>query len=153
MKTEFFKLSEWFKRVDIDIRRGGKYLTRWHIIPRNKRFNIYLHKFHESDDTSFGLHDHPWNFFSIVLWGEYVEERQHNQGKWMKLRRMGSMAFRWAESVHAVYLMKKKPVWSLVFTGRKRRTWGFHSVYGFIPHYQIGRGFFEEEECEMRKGE
>ena len=38
---------------------GKNYLSRWHIIPRNRYFNIYLHKFVGSDDDR-ALHDHPW---------------------------------------------------------------------------------------------
>lgn len=48
------------------------YLLRWHLIPRNAVFNIYLHKFLRDDDDR-ALHDHPWPWCSILLRGEYAE--------------------------------------------------------------------------------
>lgn len=48
------------------------YLLRWFLIPRNRWFNIYLHKFCRDDDDR-ALHDHPWWFVSIMLQGSYVE--------------------------------------------------------------------------------
>ncbi len=44
------------------------YLYRWYVIPRNRRLNIYLHKFGASDDQSNGLHDHRWDFISMATW-------------------------------------------------------------------------------------
>ncbi len=50
------------------------YLWRWHLIPRNKLFNIYLHVFVGDDDATF--HDHPFNSWSLCLWGRMREYRQ-----------------------------------------------------------------------------
>ncbi|SID67872.1 Protein of uncharacterised function (DUF550) [Mycobacteroides abscessus subsp. abscessus] len=46
------------------------YLLRWYVIPRNRWLNIYLHKFLRDDDDR-ALHDHPWWFVSLMLWGQY----------------------------------------------------------------------------------
>lgn len=56
-----------------DARGDGEepYLTRW-IICKFKHFHLYLYKFHRSDSDD--LHDHPWDFISIVLWHGYIEE-------------------------------------------------------------------------------
>lgn len=54
---------------------GGEerpYLLRWYVIPRNRGLNVYLHKFLRDDDDR-ALHDHPWWFVSVMLWGQYVE--------------------------------------------------------------------------------
>ncbi len=51
---------------------GEVYLNRWHLIPKNRWFNIYLHHFLRSDDDR-ALHDHPWWNASILLTGEYTE--------------------------------------------------------------------------------
>lgn len=47
------------------------YLHRWYIF-RSKRLGVFLHKFVRSDEDR-ALHDHPWNFFGIVLKGGYME--------------------------------------------------------------------------------
>lgn len=37
---------------------ANPYLLRWWVIPRNRFFNVYLHKFLRDDDDR-ALHDHP----------------------------------------------------------------------------------------------
>ena len=48
------------------------YLRRWHLLPRNRLFNVYLHNFCRSDDDR-ALHDHPWVNMSVLLSGSYME--------------------------------------------------------------------------------
>lgn len=69
------------KIIMLDGIDGGpkrEYLWRWHIIPRNRWFNIYLHKFAHGDDDR-ALHDHPWPSASLILDGRY---REHTS-EWM----------------------------------------------------------------------
>jgi hypothetical protein len=47
-----------------------------------------------------------------------------------------SILWRPAPSVHRLELLEGKTAWSLVFTGPKRREWGFHTVCGFIPWFR-----------------
>lgn len=63
------------KIIMLDGIDGGpkrEYLWRWHMIPRNRWFNIYLHKFAHGDDDR-ALHDHPWASASLILDGRYIE--------------------------------------------------------------------------------
>lgn len=52
-----------------------EYLHRWHIIPRNPWFNIYLHHFLRGDDDR-ANHDHPWWSCSLLLTNMYREHTQ-----------------------------------------------------------------------------
>jgi hypothetical protein len=133
---------------------GVPYMVRRAI---NTRFGgVKLHHILRSDDDR-DLHDHPWSFLSIILWGGYFEHRPtqwcENCGRSMiGLNRFcnaggahhhaltektwhgpGSVLWRPAPSVHRLELPAGKTVWSLVFTGPKRREWGFHTICGFIP--------------------
>lgn len=47
-----------------------KYLIRWTLFTC-KWFSIKIHKALQSDRGP--LHDHPWNYISIILWGGYYE--------------------------------------------------------------------------------
>jgi hypothetical protein len=61
--------------ITLDGVNGGErrpYLTRWHLIPRNRWLNLYLHKFVHGDDER-ALHDHPWASASLILEGRYIE--------------------------------------------------------------------------------
>ncbi len=108
-----------FKRPP-DLIIGKKYLSRWYVIPHNRLFNIYLHKFESSDDDR-ALHDHPWYSMSILFSGEIKE----HSFKRVRLIPWLWPVFRTAKFAHRLELMKG-PVWTLFITGPVLRTWGFH---------------------------
>src|ERR1700756_4330698 len=85
---------------------GDLYLRRWHVIPRNRWFNIYLHHFLRSDDDR-ALHDHPWWNCSILLRGRYVEVTSSGT----HLRCPFRPVWRRAEAAHRVELIAGRPVW------------------------------------------
>ena len=93
------------------------YLDRTYII-QTPWFGIMFHRIFRPDRQR-DLHDHPWNFLSFVLRGSYIEDSPHG----VKLRRW--INWKWAEDRHSICEVSRSPVWTLVFTGRKRRTWGF----------------------------
>lgn len=105
------------------------YLRRWWIIPRNKKFNIYLHHFIQSDDDR-ANHDHPWWNISIVLRGQYFE---HVEGHYIRRHRgRGAIVFRRATLAHHVELWNEEPCWTLFITGPVKREWGFHCPTGWV---------------------
>lgn len=109
---------------------GENYLFRWHLIPRNPLFNIYLHRFMESDDSR-ALHDHPWHSVSILLKGSYREHFKDGP----KLREAFQIFGRKAATAHRIEVVDG-PVWTLFITGRKVREWGFHCPKGW-RHWKI----------------
>lgn len=109
---------------------GNDYLQRWFVIPRNRFFNIYLHRFLRSDYDR-ALHDHPWLNMSILLDGEYVEHTIPQGGINLKKRYVtGDIKMRGARSAHRVELTNG-PCWSLFITGPRVREWGFHCPAGW----------------------
>ena len=103
---------------------GGEaspYLRRWHVIPRNRFMNIYLHQFLRDDDDR-ALHTHPyaWNC-SILLRGRYDEHLPTG----VKSRRAPGFVFRWGEAAHRVVLPEGRPCWTLFITGPRVREWFF----------------------------
>jgi hypothetical protein len=105
---------------------NGVYLHRWYIIPKNRWFNIYLHKFQRSDDDR-ALHDHPWVSCSFLLKGEILEHHQNGTrhvSRWFPV-------FRTAKFAHRIELVKG-PVWTIFITGPKTRTWGFYTQRGWL---------------------
>jgi len=104
------------------------YLFRWFVIPRNRWFNIYLHKIVRSDDDR-ALHDHPWLNCSIVLKGGYIEIT----GKKWLWRGAGSIVFRRAKALHRLAIHSAVPVcWTLFITGPRIRDWGFACPKGWV---------------------
>lgn len=150
--------------ADFIIMQSGKpYMHRWWVIPRNKIFNIYLHKIVQSDDDR-ALHDHPWWNVSILLKGGYYEHTPHR----VYWRTAGGIYFRKATASHRLELDTRHcrlfhgganatedqalaceeydilPCWSLFITGSKIREWGFHCKTGW-RHWREFTGVKEGE--------
>jgi hypothetical protein len=104
-------------------------LKRWRII-QTPRFAVFLHK-HFKPDPSRDLHDHPYNFWTWILKGDYSEDR--DRGRVIVWRR-GSLHFMKAEWPHSIRALSRVPTWSLLFVGRRRRIWGFYTDNGWVPY-------------------
>lgn len=104
------------------------YLLRWYVIPRNRWFNIYLHKLVRDDDDR-ALHDHPWWNLSIILKGSYYEVTPEAAGIW---RRRGNVVLRSPTAAHRLFLPGWEACcWTLFLTGPRIREWGFHCPQGW----------------------
>jgi hypothetical protein len=99
------------------------YLHRWHVIPRNRLFNIYFHNFLRSDDDR-ALHDHPFVNLSIILDGCYVEHTAHDQ----ELLLEGQVKFRSSGKFAHRIELRFGVCWTLFITGPRYRNWGFNCV-------------------------
>jgi len=110
-----------------DVKIGDNYLWRWWLIPRNRFFNIYLHRFGRSDDDR-ALHDHPWFSVSLLLKGEMIEHN-HNGIRYIPWL---LPIFRTAKFAHRLELVKG-PVWTVFITGPRIRSWGFYCPQGWRP--------------------
>lgn len=118
------------------------YMQRWWVIPRNKIFNIYLHKISADDDDS-ACHDHPWCNISIPLKGKILEHRYGKKSRYMKPFRI---YFRRPKSAHMLEIGRKmntepngKYAWTLFITGPKVREWGFLCPNGWV-HWEVFTG-------------
>lgn len=136
---------------------GIRYLERWWVIPRNRIFNLYLHRFVNHDDPR-ALHDHPWWNCSYILGLDsairfnfkddirgYFEVLPADQKTIPKIaaykveRYAGQMLFRTGGDAHRVVLHTSTdriggdplPVWSLFITGPVYRKWGFWCPWGW----------------------
>jgi len=104
---------------------ANPYLLRWYLIPRNRVFNVYLHRFLRSDDDR-ALHDHPWPNVSLLLAGAYTEHTIRAGG--INVRTVlaaGDLKLRGPRSAHRVEL-HAGTCWTLFVTGPRVREWGFH---------------------------
>lgn len=143
------------------------YLRRFFIYPRNKVFKklaprIYLHKFYRGDEDPH-LHDHPWPFTSLILTRGYWEETpfvfmdpnltDDQIDKSIQLYVPGtndarrqiwyprfSLLRRPAIWRHRVVLQGTKPVWTIVRTGVKERSWGFWVADKLCPWKEYNNG-------------
>jgi len=110
--------------------KGQEYMQRWWVIPRNRIFNIYLHRFlHDDEDEA--LHDHPWFNASFILKGTYTEWSIKAGGVHSKrIAKEGSFKVRMPHTAHRIALHDGE-CWTLFMTGPVIRTWGFHCQNGW----------------------
>lgn len=123
------RLEQWARRYmerrPPDVTIGNRYLLRWHVIRKNRVFNIYLHRVIQSDDDR-ALHDHPWVSLSWILSGSYRERMVSGS----RILETGDRAMRGARTAHRLEVVSS-PVISLFITGPKVREWGFHCPQGW----------------------
>lgn len=114
----------------------GPLLIRYYLFVC-QRFSIYIHFLVRSDDVR-ALHDHPWNFWTLILAGCYWEETPADPACWYsgwRLVRAGNFLYRPATWIHR--LRMSAPCWTLVFHTRTKRSWGFIEDSGetdFLGH-------------------
>jgi hypothetical protein len=122
------------ERADIGI-SGDVYMTRWFLVggPVSAGRRVYLHFFHRSDHER-ALHDHPWPFVSLVLWPGYFEWTV-GAGKVTHCTWYGPLSIlrRRATWQHRVQVLSGRGCWTVVWIGRKERSWGFWCRRGWVP--------------------
>ena len=118
------------RRIIKDRESNEDYLERYYLFLRDRKdfpFNIFLHKFLKSDPDE--LHDHPWDFITIILRGGYWEHT--TKGKFWK--KPFSIHYRKATDLHRIELDKKvNDVWTLFIPLRRKREWGFKTDKGWV---------------------
>ena len=130
----FLKLLERLgrKRIVMDRVNNEPYLERYYLFLKDRErfpFNVFLHKFLKSDPDD--VHDHPWNYATVILRGGYWEWTpqfdQHGQkvGEIAAWRSPGHFRVCAANSYHRIELDPNVTCWTLFMPGRKQRDWGF----------------------------
>jgi hypothetical protein len=130
--TLFVVKEIWSKEGVLHFRRFRLIATPW--------FNIYLHNILKSDEDAHP-HDHPWHFYSLILWGGYseawlgaYEDWKFWEGRPLRVskRTPGSLVYHHAKDFHKITLLKDS-AWTLVFTfGKRRPSWGYQTPQGWI---------------------
>tara|TARA_X000000368_G_scaffold410160_1_gene393204 strand:- start:1448 stop:2188 length:741 start_codon:yes stop_codon:yes gene_type:complete len=137
------------KMVIMDREGNDPYLIRYYMLHIDRDdnggfpFNIFIHKFVKGDDAD--KHDHPWDYFTLILNGGYYEEYEKIvDGRKLTLydyRYPGFFQFVKSTHTHRVVLPTKTimvmgqgtshPVtkteccWTLFIPFKKNREWGF----------------------------
>ena len=135
------------KRI-IQDRFGRDYMHRYYLCFKEKinAFdtvkpypNIFIHKLLLSDEDR-DVHDHPWNYLTVILAGGYTEwtpvfdrhgVKIGERGTW---RGPGSIIWRRATSFHRLEM--STPTWTLFIHGWRTREWGFLTKQGWVDRIQ-----------------
>lgn len=113
-------------------------MTRY-ILRTNENGGKYLHLFHRSDQDR-ELHDHPWDFWTYIIWPGYWEHTPHGVFR----RYPGELLWRPAHFRHRVQTINEGKSLSMVWVGPKVQTWGFFNGDEKTDWQQ----FFKDKGCE-----
>lgn len=136
-----------FRRLTLRRADNQVYLNRWGLA-HDRIGGVLLHKM-EAPDPGVDLHDHPWWFVSIILWGGYTEQRAPireaplfakladaypdgctrgvvEQRHWLSAQVMR------LDECHTITDLTRRTSWSIVFKGPRRRSWGFYMPDGYL---------------------
>ncbi len=125
---------------------GSSYMSRWCLIPKNRFFNIYLHRFTGPDQRV--MHDHPWISLGYVLYGRLYEAFAKNATDEVRYRwiNSGKWTYRNSKFLHYLHLSRNTPcVWTIFITGPKIKSWGFLTKDGWRPWKKVIANFNENE--------
>lgn len=114
----------------------SEYMRRW--IFQHPFGTIRLHNIRQPDADP-DLHDHPFDFVSVILRGGYHElvpipggSPIHGPFQVIEVE-AGCLSFRRSTDAHRIVSLINGSAWTLVFSGRRVRGWGFWSPDGFVP--------------------
>lgn len=120
-------------RRDVIELADGPYMERFHLL-RGRRQSIRLHHL-LTDDPDRDLHDHPWDFTSLLLTGAYRETTPDG----VTVHEAPAIVTRRAEELHRLELLDG-PMWTYVVCGLVRRPWGFMTAAGWVPWQRYRAG-------------
>lgn len=120
------------REKQITNRYGILHFSRWTLF-ECPWGGIHLHTFYRPDEDEH-LHDHPWDFWSLIIKGGYKEQTPNGE---RKVRRF-SLVKRKAEDAHKVIDLDGITR-SIVFTGPRRRQWGYNVDGKFLTNKEYRR--------------
>lgn len=143
-----------YRRLRLRRADGRVYLNRWGI-GHERIGRILVHRM-DAPDPGLDLHDHPWSFLSLVLWGGYVEERANireavelayaadtvypmdPRGEQVERRPLSLRSMR-LDECHRITELRRRTCWTLVIGGPRRRSWGFYTPTGWLTEAEYDR--------------
>jgi hypothetical protein len=117
---------------EIKSKQGEVHFRRYRLL-QTPWFAIYIHHILISDQDK-DMHDHPWNFTSVILEGAYREVSSYpsNFDKiYVRDYYSGDVIEHQAQDAHKITLVSDE-VWTLVFTSGRVREWGYQTPVGWI---------------------
>src|SRR6185437_4769614 len=102
------------------------------------------------------LHDHPWDFISIILKGGYNEVTETTApgiGEKYELITPGRILYRPAEWRQRVELINEQQSWSIILVGQRKRKWGFwpNGKWCFWRKFDYSNNICEEDILGLRR--
>lgn len=120
-----------FNKVkEIRSRSGVLHFQRWNIFTVKNFFSVYLHIIHKADEDKH-LHNHPWSFISLVLWGRYIERLEDKLVNRYPLQ----VSYRRKNVFHKIHMLLSKKVITLNIMFSKQNNWGYKVNHSYVDNF------------------
>lgn len=86
--------------------------------------SVVIHIIYRADEDEH-LHNHPWNFFNIILYGSYTEMFKKNGVILQRLKTPYKWYYTNRKVFHKVLEIHQNPIISLNVLFGKRKDWGY----------------------------
>jgi hypothetical protein len=113
---------------EIKSKSGELHFRRWELL-KTPWFSIWLHGIYAAD-TDKHLHNHPWDFCSLILKGSYIEETLDGNNKMFP----GKISKRNGSNYHKIKQLLTPTVYTLFFVTPIKRDWGYNVDGKHIQH-------------------
>lgn len=151
MKKLWNKIKSFFLVKKIVSQAGTTHFRRWRLF-WTPWLTIYLHQIANSD-LGIDKHDHPFNFWSLILKGAYIEDSRYAREDYLKehikIFTPGMINKKQMLDCHKLTLLST--TWTLVFTTRRKHYWGYRTENGWVDHKVYNRARKERREKELNE--
>ena len=113
---------------EIKSKTGELHFKRWEIL-KTRWGSIWLHAIYKADADKH-LHNHPWDFISVVLRGSYYEQTPLGNKK----QYPGKINVRDGSEYHKILELVSPVVYTLFFASKPKRLWGYKVMGKFVDH-------------------
>ena len=122
-----------FKLIkEIKSKNGEVHFKRWRIFS-TPWFDVNIHVIYKADQDEH-LHNHPWNIWTMVLWGAYLEQFIKENSFNVFPRFIFNMAYREAGQYHKILKMLTNKCYTLAIMSKRKQDWGYKVKGKHIQH-------------------
>jgi hypothetical protein len=115
---------------EIKSKCGKLHFRRWELL-KTKKFSIWIHGIY-APDNDLHLHNHPWDYMSLVLWGSFLEE---DEDSCCNKRGRFSFSKKKSYKFHKISHLFSSKVYTLFISyNRDGDNWGYLVDGYFINH-------------------
>ena len=113
---------------EIKSKDGVLHFRRWEIL-KTRWGSIWIHGIYKEDQDPY-LHNHPWDFISVVLFGKYLEKTEDK----FITQSFGKINVRDGSKYHKIFKLYTKSVYTLFIVSNVKREWGYNKDGEFISN-------------------
>lgn len=124
---------------EIKSKSGELHFKRWRLFA-TPWFDVNIHAIYKADQDKH-MHNHPWNIWTMVLWGGYHEMyRKEKDGSiTRKPRIILNMRYANTNQYHKIEQMISKKCITLAIMSKRKSDWGYLVNGEHIQHEEYRR--------------